>query len=213
MDGIYKMKNIIEILKKLPIDLGQANLRSQTEGKQIALRLVSQVNGKFALDIGCREGEQSEWLKNRGFNVEAIDIEPKYSLAKKIDVNNGLPYENKSFDLVWCSEVLEHLRDPQFIVSEIRRVLKENGMLILTTPNSNFWLYRLLRPLGIAPKKLQNPTHLHFFSFSDIEKLFSGATIYGYFPYMIIKLTLKSSSAIDLLSPTFVIKLIKENKC
>ena len=204
------MKNILSILKKLPIDLGQANLRSKTEGKQIALRLVPMAKGKRALDIGCREGEQAELLKKRGYIVEAIDIELKYAHAKKIDVNVGLPYANEYFDLVWCSEVLEHLKEPEYSVSEMKRVLKKNGMLILTTPNSNFWLFRLLKLFGIKPCKLQNPTHIHFFSILDIKRILPEANIFGYFPYFIIKKTIRSLPAINLLSPTFVVKVYKE---
>jgi len=46
------------------------------------------------------------------------------------------PFEDGSFDLVLCCEVIEHMSvDPMFMISEINRILKDNGMLILTTPN------------------------------------------------------------------------------
>ena len=57
-----------------------------------------------------------------------------------------LPFENSSFDLVICAEVLEHLiHAPAYMVCEISRVLKDDGLLILTTPNGLYWhhLYRL----------------------------------------------------------------------
>ncbi len=46
------------------------------------------------------------------------------------------PFDNNSFDLVMCCEVIEHMSvDPMFMISEINRILKDNGVLVLTTPN------------------------------------------------------------------------------
>jgi len=51
-----------------------------------------------------------------------------------------LPHGNKSLDIITCFEVLEHLRtDPMFMMTEINRTLVDQGMLILTTPNSSSW--------------------------------------------------------------------------
>jgi 2-polyprenyl-3-methyl-5-hydroxy-6-metoxy-1,4-benzoquinol methylase len=200
------MNKILRILKKLPIDLGQADLSEVTEGKQIALRLVPHESGGKALDIGCREGYQSEWLKKLGYSVDSVDIETNYHFGLVLDVNNGLPYDDNLYDLVWCSEVIEHLKQPSYVLSEMRRVIKPGGTLILTIPNSNFWLYRILGLFGISPRQLQNPTHLHFFSLKDIAKLCPNANILGFFPYLILKFTIQSLIAIDLLSPTFIIK-------
>jgi hypothetical protein len=46
--------SLIDTLKKIPIDLGQGSVNETTEGKQIALRLVREGEGKRALDVGCR---------------------------------------------------------------------------------------------------------------------------------------------------------------
>ena len=57
-----------------------------------------------------------------------------------------IPFEDKSFDLVICAEVLEHLiQSPAFMVCEISRVLKDDGLLMLTTPNGLYWhhIYKL----------------------------------------------------------------------
>ena len=59
------------------------------------------------------------------FHVDACNVEEE-----------ALPYADASFDFVLCCEVLEHMaRDPMFMASEINRVLKWNGLLLLTTPN------------------------------------------------------------------------------
>ncbi|HKJ30563.1 MAG TPA: hypothetical protein VKA34_01995 [Balneolales bacterium] len=50
-------------MKKLPIDLGQGNLRFTTKGKLIALSFVKNGHGKTALDVGCREGVRKMFRK------------------------------------------------------------------------------------------------------------------------------------------------------
>lgn len=199
--------SIISLLKKLPLDLGQGNQRYTTKGKQIALNLIDRNGqGKTALDVGCRDGYFSEILKTYGYRVVSIDIEKNYSDCQLIDANKPLPFANESIDLIWCSEVIEHLIHPQATINESRRVLKPTGQAIFTTPNSDFWLYKFLRPFGFTPQKLQNPTHLHFFNLADIKN-FQPTAIYGFFPYAVVKFTI--SRSINLLSPTFIFTIKK----
>lgn len=59
-----------------------------------------------------------------------------FNLIERNVEKEALPYPDASFDLVLCCEVLEHLTcDPMFMLSEINRVLKQDGFLLLTTPN------------------------------------------------------------------------------
>src|SRR5437870_2897115 len=128
------MLKIIKILKKLPVDLGQYEMREETKGKLIAFDMVEHVAEKRALDIGCRDGYWTKRLEDRGHNVVSIDIEPHYEKAIVANANQKFPFQEHEFDLVWCSEVIEHLNDPSFSVSEMRRILKPGGQMILTTP-------------------------------------------------------------------------------
>jgi len=162
---------IIESLKKVPIDLGQGNLRTTTKGKLIALKLVKDGHGKRCLDVGAREGDQTRWLQSRGYEVESIDVEPGFDQCKVVNVDEGLPYDDESFDLIWCSEVIEHLKDPEFAMKELKRVTKKGGELILTTPNSYALLFRALSLVGLTPERIQRDDHLHFFDATDIERL------------------------------------------
>lgn len=199
--------SFVDTLKKLPIDLGQANLRGTTKGKLIALEHVADGPGKQALDIGCREGMQSEWLKSKGYTVTSIDVEKIYPEALIVDANQDLPFEDSSFDLIWCSEVIEHLEDPFHFRSEVDRLLKPGGMLALTTPNSHFWFYFVAKLFGKSAKELQNPTHLQFFSEEKIREIFPEANHYGFFPYALIRCRIRR--CIGPLSPTFVVILEK----
>lgn len=200
---------LIESLKKLPIDLGQGNYRKTTKGKQIAMELIGPAGGA-ALDIGCREGDQSRALERMGFTVTSIDVEKRYERCIVMDANRPLPFPDGQFDLIWCSEVIEHLERPDAALREFRRVLKPGGRLIITTPNSFFWLFQLFRLFGIHPARLQHPGHLHFFSLGDIRELFPAGQIYGYFPYMLLKCRIRR--LVGPLSPTFVVREIKASK-
>ncbi len=190
---------IVDLLRKLPLDLGQRGWRAKTKGKLIALSLIKQIKNKKALDVGCREGTQSKFLEKKGYKVTSIDIKKKYEKGIIVDVNKKLPFKNNSFDLIWCSEVIEHLNDPAKTIGEFRRILKPGGEMIITTPNS----HSLVFLFGLLAKKLQRKDHKHFFSIKDIKRLFPKAKIYGYFPYCILKFKIKRF--IGQLSPTFVI--------
>lgn len=197
-------QRLIDLAKRVPLDLGQGNLRFVTKGKLIARDLVPQARpGQTALDVGCREGEQSRWLEARGYEVTSIDVEKVYDRASVVNADEPLPYADGSFDLVWCSEVIEHLQDPAASLAEMRRVLKPGGTLLLTTPNSYAWFYRLLGAAGVPPARLQHPGHLHFFDEAGVRRLCPDAEVYGYFPYAGFKTTIERG--LGLLTPTFVL--------
>jgi ubiquinone/menaquinone biosynthesis C-methylase UbiE len=67
------------------------------------------------------------------------------------DLNEPLPFETGSLDVVHAGELIEHLYSPDVFLRECRRVLRPNGWLIVTTPNLCAWYNRLLFPLGILP--------------------------------------------------------------
>ena len=203
------MQHLINLLKKIPIDLGQGAVADTTEGKQIALRLIPPGEGRTALDLGARAGHQTAWLKNRGYEVTSVDVEPLFDACMAVDANAGLPFEAEQFDLIWSSEVIEHLEDPIASLAELRRVTRPGGDIILTTPNSYMWLFKLISLVGLTPEKIQRDDHLHFFDLDDIRVMAPDAELYGYFPYTWVKRTLKVDRWIGKLSPTFVLHIRK----
>ena len=71
-------------LQKIPVDLGQGAAVDLTEGKQIAKRLVPDGRNRSALDVGARNGTQSQWLKTRGYTVRSIDVEPRFESCELV---------------------------------------------------------------------------------------------------------------------------------
>jgi len=132
--------------------------------------------GKRVLDLGCRSGALSRHFLD-GNEVVGLDVD-RVALAKAAElgiepvvanVEEPLPFEDESFDAVVAGELLEHLRFPDAVVSEARRVLRPGGVIVGSVPNA-FRLQSRLRFLrGLLPE--DDPTHLHMFSPSAVREL------------------------------------------
>lgn len=197
------MSTLVSLLKRLPIDVGQAERKHDSAGKVIAFSFVKEGKEKPALDIGCRDGYWSERLKEKGYQVKSLDIEPHYDNSISHDIETGLPFADKSFDLIWCTEVIEHLHEPKFLLIEIERVLKPEGLAILTTPNSGWWFYAISKLWGWTSEKLQNPDHKQFFKEKELRKITERYELLGYFPYAIRFFPIRF--LVGALSPTFIL--------
>ncbi len=80
------------------------------------------------LDIGAGGSSYGRFFPNR----VSVDIDPKRKPDIVADAHK-LPFKDGEFQVVLCTEVLEHLREPRTAIAEMRRVLKQKGSLILTT--------------------------------------------------------------------------------
>jgi len=105
------------------------------------MRIFDQEKKGKVLDLGCGDGDYSVKLENLGHEVIAADLdEERFRYKgkieyKKCDVTKNLPFEDNSFDYCLLLEVIEHLENPYSVISEINRVLKTEGKLVLSTPN------------------------------------------------------------------------------
>lgn len=207
-------QDFFQFLKDIPlVDFGTNRVRHTTQGKIIACRYAKAFAGigKTALDVGCGDGFWSEKLSMFGYEVTSIDLNVSYKKARMVNLEKSLPFSDGSFDLVWSTEVLEHLYSPETLVREIKRILKPHGRMVLTTPNSYFWIYPIFKLFGYTPKDIQNADHKQFFSIKAIRALFPRARILGFFPYTILKFTIKNPTTLHYLSPTFVMVSTKED--
>ena len=95
-----------------------------------------------ALDLGCGDGRLTAELRAKrvtGADVSEVALERARRRLRgarlvRIDADEPLPFADGSFDLVLCAETVEHVRDVQLVLSEVRRVLRPGGELALTTP-------------------------------------------------------------------------------
>jgi 2-polyprenyl-6-hydroxyphenyl methylase/3-demethylubiquinone-9 3-methyltransferase len=100
--------------------------------------------GQRVLDVGCGEGVFAAELALSGAQVLGIDVaeeplrrararHPEIEL-KLVDVEGPWPLPDADFDVVWAGEVIEHVADTAAWLSEVRRVLRSGGSLLLSTP-------------------------------------------------------------------------------
>ncbi len=131
------------------------------------------------LDLGCRYGALTRaYLDGNsvvGVDVDANALETAASLGietRFADVEEPLPFEDASFDVVVAGELLEHLRDPDGVVAEARRLLKPGGMFVGSVPN--FFRLRNRLAMLVGRPLDHDPTHLHIFDEAAIRRLMSG---------------------------------------
>lgn len=121
------------------------------------------------LDLGCGDGRLTAELD--ATELTAADVS-RVALERargrlpgarvvELDPDAPLPFEDGSFDLVLCAETIEHVRDVQLLLSELRRVLRPGGVLVATTPAN--------LPLGRRPDPLS--PHLRFFTRRSLRRL------------------------------------------
>ena len=97
--------------------------------------------GKKILDLSCGGGATSRMLVSRGFEVVATDYNPPPSMEGSVhrvggvDLNEYLPFKSGTFDGVNLIEVIEHIEHQAQLIREIARVMKEDGVVVISTPN------------------------------------------------------------------------------
>jgi ubiquinone/menaquinone biosynthesis C-methylase UbiE len=155
-----------ELWERLPEDLTPPDLALR---RRFALANVNR--GDRVLDLGCGTGDLAADLARAGAHVTAADVaqaaldraarrHPELPL-RLIASDGPLPFEDGTFDIVFASEVIEHVADTARWLSEVRRVLAPRGRLLLTTPS-----HGRVRLLAGGIERYSEPLgdHLHLYT-------------------------------------------------
>lgn len=128
------------------------------------------VRGKTVLDVACGSGygtallarHQAESVAGLDNSREAVEYAQQHYALPNVSFTLGnaeqLPFPDASFDVVVSFETIEHVREYEVFLQELKRVLKPTGLLILSTPNKDVY------PAG-------NPFHIKEFRIPELEQL------------------------------------------
>lgn len=110
--------------------------------------------GRTVLDVGCAQGFFTIALAERGYRTIGLEINPRFIGYARLKDDQGLaqfvqgsgttiPFCEGTFDLVILGEIIEHVAEPEVLIREASRVLKNHGVLLVTTPNGASFLSKL----------------------------------------------------------------------
>jgi len=150
----------------------------------LIFKYLGDVKDKKILDVGTSNGEFMYLLRKKGADTYGVEINTKTAnaaLRAGLNVFVGFleeaKYQDNFFDYVHLGDILEHVTNPRDFLIECRRVLKPDGVLIVRTLNMDcFWArvtllcHRLFR---IPWSAVTPPHHLYFYSWDNMNKLFS----------------------------------------
>jgi uncharacterized protein (TIRG00374 family) len=149
-------------------------------------KMLGAQNRDVILDIGCGSGVQIRALDLKKPNqVIGMDVNRNALLyAKKKEISQSefliadaqqLPFKAQTIDKIICAEIIEHLNNPEQLVAETQRVLRQDGSIVISTPNENsVWgLYEFLWD-AFGRGRNYGETHLRFFSIRDLDTCFKS---------------------------------------
>jgi 2-polyprenyl-3-methyl-5-hydroxy-6-metoxy-1,4-benzoquinol methylase len=161
--------------------LGHLRARASTAASSVAQ--AGDIQSLRVLDVGCGEAQLTAAVAQAGFQVLGLDVaeEPLRRARERhpelelrlIEPEGEWPLPDAGFDVVWAGETIEHVLDTVGWLSQVRRVLRPGGSLLLSTP-AHGPLTRL--GLGLSARRFQRhfdprADHLRFYTRRSLARL------------------------------------------
>lgn len=134
------------------------------------------------LDFGCQTGEFCK-LTNEIADVEPFGVEMSQDYAEHalslwgegqvhVGTLDEAPFDKHSFDFISAQETLEHLVDPQKTLGQLRSLLKDNGIILISVPSSDYFILKkkVFNAIGRRDQALVH-THIYNFTPSSMRKM------------------------------------------
>jgi glycosyltransferase involved in cell wall biosynthesis len=137
------------------------------------------------LDLGCSAGYLAGVARLLGHEVVGIDLAEHPGVRRRrddfvlTDIDKGIPEEvGEGFDAVIAADVVEHVRKPDFLLAEIKRVLKPGGVVFASVPNFAHWYPRARAAAGLFDydqRGILDGTHVRFFTRRSFTRIVESA--------------------------------------
>jgi len=134
-------------------------------------KIVSSMNfvkDDYVLDYGCGAGDMTNTISNYSDHVTGVDINITGAVSKfrklnfKKQTGIKIDFLDNYFDKIVAVNVIEHVRDYNYLLNEFKRVLKPKGMIFITSYDKNFVLHKILN----------DPTHVIEWDLNEFEEIF-----------------------------------------
>jgi len=143
--------------------------------------------GERVLDLGCGAGHFLPLIRRLGGHPLGVELSER-ALARSrerdpeaethlLAADGSIPLGHGTVDLVWCSEVIEHVADVGLLLSEVRRVLRPGGRLLLTTPFHGRVKGALLALTRFDAHFDPLGQHLRFFTTTSLRRTLEAARL------------------------------------
>lgn len=166
----------------------------QETSKKTVTDILNHSKPKRILDAPCGKG----WIASRldyDFEIHGIDLydTPRdgYSKVLKYDLDYGIPDSTEKYDCICCCEGIEHFGNPLLFFEHAKKLLKPNGLFVVTTPNTwypdsklQFFLRGFFPSFPCIVGRIERGSHMHITPWS--------------FPHLYLYLKLSSFADIDL---------------
>jgi ubiquinone/menaquinone biosynthesis C-methylase UbiE len=205
--GVYKKEYFDAYIKRYREN------RHDIKRKDLVMSLLEPIikDGDRILDLGCGVGAYSHDISKKNKNI--ISLDNSYNALKfgreyykiRYPIQSTalkLPFKNDSFNIVFMVEVIEHIENQDELFSELNRILRPSGVLLITTSpiksfvlfpiiqriRGNKWLHKVITPFDVSGEKhvaIQHPkdiiNRLSKQGFKIIEKRYWNAFHMSYF--------------------------------
>lgn len=151
----------------------------------VVARLAAERGPRRVLDVGCGAGAIAALLRAPGRELAGVDCLPAEEVSDAVDryvrsdLDAGIPADlGDGFDVVLLADVLEHVKTPEVLLGDARRVLARTGAVVASVPNFSHWYPRLRVALGAFDydrRGILDKGHLRFFTARSFERMAARA--------------------------------------
>lgn len=161
--------------KALTYGVGQNRMRKM-------LGILTKYQGRRILDAGCARGLLGKILRQNGNYVMGWDVSSQavrkarkvLDEAMVVDLEADCWPRVGKFDLIICSELIEHLFTPELVTQKLVRYLRPKGQILITTPSILYFVNRIKFLFGVfhyEKKGMFDESHIHFFARTTLLRM------------------------------------------